>query len=241
MGLNYIKRLFENHSVCVVGMKGSGKDLLTGNIIARRKLPYISNCDYGYDYHKWDYDRIVPRASFKDIVSGRVPRYEFPYEPDTDIYLSDVGVYFPSQYCSDLNKLYPNLPIFMALSRHWSTKIFCNCQNLNRIWDKIREHSDYYIYCEGVIKPLVKLGIVVQSVIVYDKYQSCVDRVKPCRVKSRPLASSEANATTDTYLDNFYNQHGSVRRHILIYINKSKHDTHFFKEFFKNGGFNREK
>lgn len=239
MTINSLCRTFTNHSVCVVGMKGSGKDLLLGNVVARRKKPYLSNLDYTNDslFIPIDFNSLnLNGNTFDNIVSGRVRHYTFPYPQGTDVYISDVGIYFPSQYCSELNKRYPSFPFYMALSRQLSgNHVHINTQNLNRCWDKIREHSDYYILCNWCY---VIFGYVIQHITIYDKYDSCVNRVKPCRVHKPLTLDKTASLMADTYLDNFYNQHGNVTSHLLIYKNKSKHDTLYFKKFFERGGSN---
>lgn len=233
-----IVNFFKNHSVAVVGMKGTGKDVLMGNVIARRSnLQYVSNCDYGYKFNKFEYDKIVPKAYYLDMIKGKVTPYVFPFPDFTDVYLSDVGTYFPAQYCNELNKLFPDLASYNQISRHLGeSKLHWNTQALNRCYDKLREHSDVYLYCEWLCKPLMKIGLVVQSVIEYDKYESCLNRVKPCRVRTKMFMNEQARTQTEIYLDDFYNKHGKVRRRFLVYLNRSKHDTRFFKKFFENGG-----
>ena len=49
MGLRKIIKMFESGCVSVSGMMGTGKDLLMGNVIMRRKRPYVSNMNYGGD------------------------------------------------------------------------------------------------------------------------------------------------------------------------------------------------
>lgn len=44
---------FEDGNVCVIGLRGRGKDMLQGNVIVRRKKPYISNTDYGEIFTPW--------------------------------------------------------------------------------------------------------------------------------------------------------------------------------------------
>ena len=41
-----IRKLFKKGSVCVTGLRGTGKDLLMSNVVVRNKKPYISNIDY---------------------------------------------------------------------------------------------------------------------------------------------------------------------------------------------------
>lgn len=242
IGLRKIIRLFENGSVCVTGVKGSGKDVLFGNVIARRKKPYVSNLNYTQDsnFQELDVSKLcLSGNTYEDITKGVVKPYVYPYKMGSDAYISDVGVYFPAQYCNELNKKYPSFPLYMCLSRQLNRgEVHCNVQHLPRCWDKIREHSEIYIRCN---KCFVLFGkLVIQVVTTYDKYQSCVDRVNPCRVRGRLFGT--ADAQVDIYKDNFYNTHGDVKRHLLIYLNKSKHDTYYFEKFFKNGGIkNNEK
>lgn len=240
MFIGNIVKIFKVHSVSVSGMKGSGKDLLTANVVSRRKNHYVSNIDYTQDerYIKLHFNDLdVGGNTRRDLVNGTVKKYICPYPEDTDIYISDCGVYLPSQYCNELNREYPYIPLYEALSRHFNNgKIHTNCQHIGRVWDKIREMQDIYIYCNWVFKPLVNLGIVIQKVTIYDKYESCASRVKPCRIKQPLLCLNPvARHTIDMYIDNFYNQHGSVKSHILIYINRAKYDTRHFKKLFEEG------
>ena len=43
MRFKRIIRYFKRGNVCVTGLRGTGKDLLMGNVIARRKKNYVSN------------------------------------------------------------------------------------------------------------------------------------------------------------------------------------------------------
>lgn len=227
---NVIKE-FEKHSVSVCGEKGSGKDLLFGNVIARRNKPHIANIRYNDNTIPFKYEDIDCQNTYKNFVHGNIKSYTFPYPDGTDIYFSDCGVYFPSQYCNELNKQYPSIPTFMALSRQLGEcSVHTNAQAIQRVWDKMREQSVRYIQCIWTIKPLVKLGIVVQKIRIYDKYESAVNRVRACRVH-QPLICFNPQRKLDIqmYRDNFFNTHGEVIEGILIYRNLSKHDTRQFK------------
>lgn len=229
-----IIKLFNDGNVCVVGMRGTGKDVLFGNVINRKKQLYVSNLNYdmGMRYIPYDYNLIKINNTYKNLNDGNINAYVWELPPGTDIYLSDVGVYFPSQYCNELNKLYSDMPIYQALSRQLARNNFhVNCQNLNRVWDKIREQSDTYIMCNWCKVLFGK--IVIQKITIYDKYSSCVERVKPCRISVPLLADKITKQTARQYLDNWVNTHGSVKSRILIYLNKSKHDTYYFQKVFK--------
>lgn len=235
--INYIIKLFKRGNVCVSGLRGKGKDLLFGNVIVRRKEDYISNIDYTErkKYIPLDLSLLdLGGCTYDDLINGTVPYYEFPYPYGSDIYLSDAGVYMPSQYCNELNKKYPYVSNYMALSRQVSRNNFhINTQNLNRCYDKIREQSDTYLWCDKLLY-IPKVDIVIQRVIEYEKYQSCVDRVKPPRVHI-PISNKGAQTQARVYLDQFKNSHGDIKTHWLIYRNKSKHDTYYFEKLFKGG------
>ncbi len=236
MGIRSIIRLFRKGNVSVCGMRGTGKDLLMSNVVARRKEPYICNIDYNCEdstYYKLDFDKIDAGGNtYKNFIEDDINYYEFPYPEGSDIYISDAGIYLPAQYCGELNKRYPHLATYDAISRQIShNNVHFNSQNLNRVYDKLREQSDIYIMCNWCI---YLFGMVIQKVTVYSKYHSAVDRVRPARIK-RPMFNREAKMQADIYLDKFRNTYGSIRPRLLIYFNKSNYDTYHFKEVLKNG------
>lgn len=231
MGLRKIIRLYQSGNVSLDGLRGTGKDLLTGNVIARRGRPYISNMNY-IDTSKCVYVPLnlkkldVPN-DYHDFLNNDLKKMDYDYPKRCDIYISDAGVYLPSQYCNQLNKEYPGLIAFQQLSRQVAEcNIHFNTQNLNRVWDKVREQSDIYIKCNWCKVFFGK--IVIQKVTLYEKYQSCLDNVKPCRIHVPLFAKKEVKMQAKLYLDNFRNTHGLIKPMFLIYINKSKHNTLLF-------------
>ena len=180
-GLKKIVKIYESGNVITCGLIGRGKDMLTANVIARRKVSYISNMDYHCaqsEYIPLDFSKIDVKNTYENFISGSVVPYEYEYPENADFYITDAGVYFPAQSERDLCRKFPTMPVFQALSRHLGNcRFHCNVQNLNRLWDKIREQADNYIICNWC-KVLFK-KLVIMKVTVYDKYQSCVDRVKP--------------------------------------------------------------
>lgn len=243
------KKYFNKGNVCVTGLRGTGKDLLFANIICRSKKTYISNLDYtnGKNYTKLNFSNLnLSENSYKDLLNGTLKPYSFTdfYVLGSDIYLSDAGVYFPSQYCNELNRDYKHFPMYMALSRQVSHNNFhINVQNLNRCWDKIREQSDTYITCNwSFYLKLSKIPIlgnlfqlkdrVIQRITIYDKYQSCVDRVRKPRIRV-PLFDKNAKTQAKIYLDNHRTQFGTIKNKLLFYKNKSTYDTLYFEKLFK--------
>jgi hypothetical protein len=251
-----VSKYFKQGNVCVTGLRGTGKDMLFANVVARDKRPYISNVDYKAKsvYIPLDFSRLDPKNNYQQFISGDIVPYDYPYPENVDIYVSDAGVYFPSQFCNELNKAYSKMPVFQALSRQLGDCNFhVNVQNLNRCWDKIREQSDIYISCQKcvvfsnipVIGHLPILGrllgnTVFQSVIIYDKYQSCLDRVKPYRHMKTPFTlNSQSRAmykSKDLELHRQFEQSfGKVRKRFIVYRNKSNYDTRLFKSILKGG------
>ena len=236
MNMHRIIKLFEQGNVCVVGLRGCGKDMLFANVVARRRKPYVSNTDYhckNAPFIKLKFDNLNIKNNYKNFVSGEIVPYDYPYPENADCYIADCGIYLPSQYCNELNKLYPEFPAFYALSRHIANcNVHFNVQNLNRVWDKLREQSDTYIRtvsCHVLFKKWV-----LQTVVVYDKYQSCVDRVDPFCPTPMPLfGGKETKAalrqSNDEAKRRYKEIYGEVKKYILIYKNKSNYDTRLFK------------
>lgn len=242
-----IIRLFEEGNVSVCGLRGKGKDMLFANVIMRRKESYISNTNYGGDYIPFDPEILNCRNTYKNFITGKVCKYKYPYSDGIDIYLADGAVYTPSQYQGELCKEYGYIPVYMALSRHLGDCNFhYNVQNLNRMWDKIREQSDTYIRCVGCCLPFsnIRIGdrvfsipglrrLVIQRVIIYEKYESAQNRVPPFRLR-RPLINPTRLQSWEIQKQNYDIAHGSVKPRLLIYINRSNYNTRIFKEMLEN-------
>lgn len=239
MGLRKIIKLFDDGNVIVTGLRGRGKDMLFANVIERRKKPYVSNMDYqcrSVDsvYNPLDHSDIdCGKNTYKNFQSGDVNYYEFPYIDGTDVYISDAGIYYPAQFCNELNRDTPYMATFQALSRHLADANFhCNVQNLNRLWDKIREQSDTYIRCCWC---KVFFGFVIQKVITYDKYESCLARVEPFRIPPRAFNTKDGKNLRDIEKARYTQIYGHVVGHILIYRNRTNYNTRVFRDKLKGG------
>ena len=240
---NFIRQTFSRGNVCVVGLRGRGKDMLMANVVDRRSRPYICNTDYHCKNLKSEF---IPlkladfdiKNGFSDFVRSTVHFYKFPFEDNIDIYIPDCGVYFPSQYNGELNKTFPSFPIFMALSRQLgSCNVHTNCQNLNRVWDKIREQSDIYVMCEKV---KVVGRLVFQTVTIYDRADACQNRVKPFKSLKLPLFNRDNQRTiirakNDELKRSFEERNGTVKRRLLVYFNHTDYNTRIFKDMLLEG------
>lgn len=230
MFFSSVVRMFKRGNVAVCGLRGRGKDLLMSNVVVRRHKPYVSNVDYGGKYIPFSYSDFDVKNTYKNFLSGDINKYEFPFPDGTDLYLSDSGVYFPAQYCNELNKLYPSFPVFCALSRHVGlSNVHYNVQALPRVWDKMREQVDQYINCRGCFVLFGK--IVFQKIRIYEQYDACVSNVPPLR-----LSLHLKESTTDQVLKASYlASHGEIKTRYLIYINRSKYDSRRFKTMLSSG------
>ena len=228
-----IIKLFQSGNVCVCGLRGRGKDMLFSNVVIRRGLPYVCNTNYGGDHiHFNPMDYNCGGNTYENFLQSKLFRYQYPHADGTDIYIADAGVYFPSQYCGDLNKRYGYISTFMALSRHLGEcNVHFNVQNLNRVWDKIREQSDIYIMCNWCKVFFGKL--VIERVTIYENYESAVNRVPPYRAP-RVRMNSDRKMSLHMDKQKYRIAHGEIKRRTLIYINKSSYNTRIFKEMLEN-------
>lgn len=224
-----IIKLFQSGNVCVCGLRGRGKDMLFSNVAVRRKLPYVCNTNYGGRHIPFNpLEFTCGGNTYENFLSGNLKKYIYPHPDGTDIYIADAGVYFPSQYCGDLNKRYGYISTFMALSRHLGEcNVHFNVQNLNRVWDKIREQSDIYIMCNWCKVLFGK--IVIERVTIYEQYDAAVARVPPYR---RPPVRLNADRKMNLHMDKqkYRIAHGDIKRRTLVYLNKSTYDTRVFKK-----------
>lgn len=228
-----IIKLFRSGNVCVFGLRGRGKDLLMSNVVIRRDLPYVCNTNYGGRHFPLIMNEFdCGKNTYDNFILGSVNHYEYPYADGVDIYISDAGVYFPSQYCNELNRKYGYFSTFMALSRHLGEcNVHFNVQNLNRVWDKIREQSDIYICCNWSRMLFGKF--VIQKVTVYEKYESAVSRVPPYRPPKVRL-NQDRKMNLALAKQNYRIAHGDIRSRVIFYKNRSTYDTRIFKKMLED-------
>lgn len=233
MTIKKVSKIFARHSVGVFGEKGSGKDLLFGNVIARRKLPYVSNTNYGGKFSPLKLEDIQCGGNtYRNFLTGKLNQFVCPYVDKTDVYLADAGIYFPSQYCNELNRDHKEVTVYEAISRHLNRgAIHYNTQFLGRVWDKIREQCSRYIMC---VWSVYICGIVIQKIRIYEKYDSAANKVLPWRVRLPLFANRSMKLSYDLASQSYHNTHGFIKEKILIYRNKSKHNTRLFKEILEN-------
>lgn len=229
--------LFRSGNVIVTGLRGTGKDMLfsfvTNSIVRgkRNNKHYVSNIDYtsgkGYVPFVNSYFSLGGNR-FENFVSGWFKPYDYPLPDGVDFFLSDGGVYFPAQYFSKLDKLYPSAPLMFALSRHLGNcNIHVNVQNLNRLWDKIREQSDTYILCRSC---RVIGRFAIQKITVYDNYDSAVARRRPF------VRSLFGGREMRMRMAEYRAQYGHIQDMTIVHFIPKKHyNDRIFKTYLSRG------
>lgn len=213
---------FEKSSVLVFGKKGKGKDILFQHVIKNRKQPYYSNIPYGYKYNHLEIKDIsLEPNTYEDFIQGSIKKVENTLKDKHDFYISDAGVYLPSQYHGLLDKSFKSFPIFFALSRHLNLmNIHANTQALNRVWDKLREQFDYYIRVKTTIRIF---NLFFTTIFIYDRYQSA-------KMELEPMKKKFGNEFNNAMQRQYESMNGEIKKITIVTRKKVlKYNTRHFK------------
>lgn len=213
---------FEKSSVLVFGKKGKGKDILFQHVIKNRKKSYYSNIPYGYKYNHLEIRDInLDPNTYEDFINGSIKKVDNTLKDKLDFYISDAGVYLPSQYHGLLDKNFKSFPIYFALSRHLNLmNIHANTQALNRVWDKLREQFDYYIRVKRTIRIF---NLFFTTFYIYDRYQTA-------KMELEPMKRKFGNEFNNAMQRQYESMNGEIKKHTIV-TRKSvlKYDTRYFK------------
>ena len=221
-------KYFELGNVIVFGKKRKGKDLLFNKVINARKRIYYANMPYNRNgYNHLEMRELNINTSYTDFIEGDIKKCDSPLKYDnTDYYITDAGIYLPSQYDTILSKQYKTLPIIYALSSQvFKCNIHINTQALNRVWLKLREQADTYIKVKKTIKIF---GFFITLYTIYDKYSSAEKELAP--LKGRFL-----NSFSQAEKDKYECENGFIKNAFII--QRKKHiyyDTHYFRTYLLN-------
>ena len=254
IGSKNLVQTFRDGNCIIFGKKGTGKDIITNKVINVRKEPCYANIPYNKEYcSEKDIEEFsVEPNTFEDILENKVKRIEKKNKENCDYYISDGGIFLPSQYSNRLIKDYPSLPIYYALSRHLTnSNIHINTQYLGRVWDKLREQSAYYVRSIKTRKFLVfkynpdkekqsaldrfkiyitkHFGFLVTEFIIYDNYASAMSELRPYKATGL-VTHNESRANKE----DFEAKHGSVKRYFIAqFVKHIYYDTrHFHRKFY---------
>lgn len=222
-GKNVLVERFRDCNVIVFGKKGRGKDLVFNKVINARQEPCYSNIQFNSKLCdvKCIGDFSVAPNTYNNFLDDNVVVVDKVLDERRDMYVSDGGIYLPSQYHALLDRKYPSLPIYYALSRHLTkSNIHINTQNLSRVWDKLREQADCYIRCERTHNIL---GFLFTEFVVYDYYESAKQGLQPF-----PHSFFSSSFNTAAY-NEFVAHHGTIKRYIICqHVSRCKYDTRYF-------------
>lgn len=241
----FLIKNFKARNVIVDGKKGTGKDLLFQYVIHKRHARYYANIDFDGPtrYYKRGKKKGQPKPkkliklvsggdmnvspnTYLQFINGEVdvvPRdYAHAFEENADVYISDGGIYFPSQMDSVLHKQFPSFPIYYALSRHLAHhNIHINTQNVGRVWKALREQADFFVH---VVRNIKLPGIILVKCWTYDNVNSAMSLVRP--IKSRLF-----NKFSKSNVDLHRSQNGIIKGGwIIIRKRYIKYDTRAFEK-----------
>lgn len=217
---------FRNSNVVVFGKKGAGKDVLFALVLHLLNGLHYANMPYnGNTLLLRSLKQLAAGGNtFDNLVEGNIKKYADPFIPGLPIFISDGAIYFGSQDDTKINKAYPGLSIFMALSRQLGEhQIHVNTQALTRLYKKIREQADAFIKC---LRTVDYGRFMLVDTISYDKYESAERGLLPWPNSDR---------TTMDY-QKYAGANGEIEYH-TFYIEKRwlKYDTHYFARVFLTG------
>jgi len=231
----FVVQKFEKNNTITFGAKGNGKDLLFQMVISKRNEPYMSTQDYGTHFIPTSIkDFTLSPNTFEQMIEGKIRLINKKYEWEgNDFYISDGGIYLPSQYDSLLSKLYPSFPIFYATSRHLGLiNIHANTQAINRLWIKIREQADSYFKLRGA----VSIGsYIFLKVRYYSEYKSAEQGIMPMPKTGLASKNNALYSTTPAMMKAEFESMNGIVKDLLCVIKKKDifYDTrHFHKLFF---------
>lgn len=220
-----IKNAFIDGNVVVSGRKRYGKDILFQAVIKWRKEPYFANYSYGGEYTHIDLKELeLTPNTYDNFIDGKIEKVKKNNKLEgKDIYISDGGIYLPSQADSKLHKTYPSLPITYALTGHlWANGIHVNTQRLERLWKALREQADYFV---RIRKRVLKLPFIfVVFTTEYDKYESAKQELLP-------LGSRLFNKYSKAEKDKFRATNGFIKNgFVIVPKHYCKYDSRAFHE-----------
>lgn len=209
--LKELAQAFEKSNCIVFGRKGTGKDMIFNAVIDERKKLAYANILYNRRYciEKAIKDFTVEPNTYLTLMEDKIEVIPNRIKENIDMYISDGGIYLPSQCEHELCKKYPSLPIFYALSRHLANmNIHINTQYLGRVWSKLREQADCYIKAVKTRKSLFGKSLITEC-IMYDTYKSAMAELLP--FECGLFKSSEEKAK----LEEFKARNGEIKRLII--------------------------
>ena len=229
--ISELVRVFRSGNVLTGGTKGTGKDMLHSLIIRRRSKDgeiHAANIKYQKDttVRAVGYYRLE-NNSRKNFVSDKFETETKHFTEREDYYISEAGLALPAHQNRQLEKEYPTFPIVYALSRHLGEfNIHANAQSFTRVWDKLREQADYFIWCESCT--VIFKRIVRQKLVLYNRAETAYQHIQPFVVRRNIFG--KRNKDDLAYAQRFNAKYGVVKRFVFWHIlpKTDVYDTRIF-------------
>lgn len=233
----WLRDIFKAGNMIVVGKKGKGKDVLFNHVINLLDEEHYANMPYNgmteirpisdlelpglidTDALENEKNAATRGAIFKNLMAGNITPSERKFAPNRNFYISDAGVFLPSHFDKLLDELFPTLPIHFPLSRQtYQMCIHCNLQMYGRLWKKLREQADGYIFIRRNKK---RKEWIELEVIFYEDHKAVESGVRPLKSRDpEKLAAHEA-------------RYGIVeQRFIKVFWADLQYDTHYLGKQF---------
>ena len=220
----FIVDIFNNHKTETFGFQGTGKDLLASHVIRLIGRPHYGNIRYDDNTMLFDLkDLNAGGNTFIDLINGTLNKFPRKFAEGCHKYISDCGIYLPSQYHKELEELYPGMPVEFALHRQlYDAQIHINSQDIDRPWTKLTEQVDAFINTLSVRRAGEYLYV---RYVYYNKYDSARRRLLP--LPHTKGSGGERDAAQ------FYATYGDISEHeIRVHIRDIEYDTRYFKNVF---------
>lgn len=229
--ISELVRVFRSGNVLTAGTKGSGKDMLHSLVIRKRSKDgeiHAANIKYQEEttVRAVGYYRLE-NNSRKNFVNDNFNVETKHFTEREDYYISEAGLALPAHQNKQLEKEYPTFPIVYALSRHLGEfNIHANAQSFTRVWDKLREQADYYIWCEKCIVFFKRL--VFQRLTLYNRAETAYQHIQPFIVRRNWLGRQ--NRDDLAYAQRFNAKYGVVKRFRFLHVlpKTGVYDTRIF-------------
>lgn len=228
LNVSELVSIFKLNNVIVFGKKGTGKDLLFHTIINKTNRFHYSNITYNKKTLPITInDLSLFPNTYDNLINGNVEKVNPNLKEKYDIFISDAGIYLPSQYDYLIDKKYPSLSIFYATQRHlYNSNTHLNTQYLGRVYKKVREQADTYIKLR---RTFFIFGFFLSFYTIYEKYESA-------ELSLMPMAKTLLNAPNYAMVNQYNATNGYIKNGWYFGSKKKiKYNTRYFKSvFFKD-------
>lgn len=246
----YIVNRFKKKYLRIIKRKKLKDDKQIKSYFHKHPL-YLSTIDYGYGCRIVSVDeftlfnkktnKVLTYQDFIDNVPIRCKK--LPLYEGLDLILPEAQLYLPNTEFNILDKKYPWLPVFIALSRHlYNMNILINSQEYVRPWVKIRGQQDFYVraLCTigsgrfmRIISPYLPImrNYLIVKVRTFEEQKSAENNMLPFEAKGALNEITKgAYITSGQATKEVYEASNGVIRNVYLFVKKKDivYDSRYF-------------